>query len=394
MLPPELLVRRHPAADRPGGVRTVPDPAGTTRRRWRITLRRPAAGGPTPSTPLLLATLLAVLAVSVVVAASVGPVPVPPSSILAMALRPLAAPLAAVGVDLAEVDPAHASLVTTVRLPRVLLACLVGAALSMAGAVMQAVFRNPLAEPGITGVSSGAAVAAVLLLVTGLADAGAWVIPAGAFAGAMLTVMTVQLVAGVRRAGSPATLLLVGIALNALLGAVIAAALANAPNPDDTRRAMFWLNGDLTASTWPDVLVALGPVLLGGAALLCFTRELDLMLLPDDVAASTGMRTQAVRQAVLALAAFIAAASVAVTGIISFVGLVVPHLVRLVIGPGHRRLLPVSAVVGAVVLCVADLGARMLFSPVVLQTGTVTALLGAPVLLALVLRDRPQGRRG
>lgn len=335
------------------------------RIRWRI------------SAFILPAFVLA----TIVVAAAIGPVRIPLSDVLIT----LAQPLRLIGINLPEVDPVTASLVGTVRLPRAVLAAIVGAGLAVAGAVMQAVFRNPLAEPGITGVSAGAAVAAVITIVTGLSLKSPFAIPLAAFIGAIVATAAVQLVAGIRR--QPATLLLVGIAVNALLGAVISAALANAPDPDDVRRVMFWLNGDLTGSTWTDVRLAIVPILVGTALLMCFTRELDLLALSDETAAATGVNTVRVRQTLLATAAVVTAAGVAVTGIIAFVGLVVPHLVRLAIGPSHSRLLPLSAGIGAAFLCLADLGARMIFNPVVLQTGTITAIIGAPALLLLIAKS-------
>lgn len=339
-----------------------------------------------PSLGPVVGALAALLLLTVLLASSLGPVQTSVGTVLLVLLEPARSLFEAIGLTLPLPEAADASLVATVRLPRVVLAAVTGAALACAGAVMQAVFRNPLAEPGITGVSSGAACAAVLLIVTGVAQVTPWALPAGAFLGALLAVAIVQAVAGITRPGSAGTLLLVGIALNALLGAVIAAAIANAADAADIQRATFWLNGDLTAATWQDVRVIVLPVLVGIGALLCLTRELNLMVLSEEAAAATGVNTTAVRQIALALAALVTAACVSVTGVVSFVGLVVPHLVRLVIGPDHRRLLPVSIGLGAVFLTLADLGARLLFSPVVLQTGVVTAFIGAPVLLVLVMR--------
>lgn len=332
---------------------------------------------------LIALVTIAVVVLTIIISSSLGPVRTPPSAVVAAALDLIGWPAAWPAPD---ADPTHTALISTVRLPRALLAALTGAALACAGAVMQAVFRNPLAEPGITGVSSGAAAAAVLLLITGVAATSPWTLPLGAFLGALAAVTVVQVVAGVARPGSAATLLLVGVALNALLGAIIAAAIANAPDSADVQQAIFWLNGDLTATLWSDVGLAVLPVLLGVPVLMCFARELNLMVLSEETAAATGVSTTAVRQVVLALAALVTAATVAVTGVISFVGLVVPHLVRLVLGPDHRSLLPVSIAVGAVFLSVADMVARNLLSPVILQTGVVTALVGAPVLLILVLK--------
>ncbi|WP_231955003.1 FecCD family ABC transporter permease [Occultella aeris] len=373
---------QHPAA-------TAAGPTSVKAAHPDTASARPAAGIAAPRRVprvAVVAGLAGLVLLTVLVAASLGPVATSPGTVLLVLLEPARPAFDAIGLGLPVAEPVHASLVATIRLPRVLLAALTGAALACAGAVMQAVFRNPLAEPGITGVSSGAACAAVLLIVTGVAQATPWALPVGAFAGALAAVAVVQGVAGITRPGSAGTLLLVGIALNALLGAVIAAAIANAPDAEDVQRATFWLNGDLTAATWADVLLIVVPVLLGLAALLCLTRELNLMVLSEEAAAATGVNTTMVRHVGLGIAALITAACVSVTGVISFVGLVVPHLVRLVIGPDHRRLLPVSIAVGAVFLALADLGARLLFSPVVLQTGVVTAVIGAPVLLALVMR--------
>lgn len=283
-------------------------------------------------------------------------------------------------------QPGTTLVVQSIRLPRVVLAMLVGATLSLAGSVMQALFRNPLAEPGITGVSSGAATAAVAVIITGVAAGRPWLLALAAFAGAALAVTLVQSVAALR--GGPATLLLVGIALNAFLGAVIAALIANAPTGEDAQQAVFWLNGDLTGSTWGNVALVVVPMALGCVVLCISIPELNLFLLTDEAAAATGVNIGRVRHLLLAAAALVTGAGVAVTGVISFVGLVVPHMVRLVLGPDHRRLIPTSMVVGAIFLALADLVARNLFSPVVLQTGTVTALVGAPVLLYLVIKEQ------
>lgn len=324
---------------------------------------------------LWLAPLTLLLAFAVAV--SIGPVTISLGDVFAVFAQK-------VGLPIAPKNPAAASLIMTVRAPRALLACLVGAGLAIAGTVMQAVFRNPLAEPGITGVSSGAAVGAVITLVTPIAAMHPLATPAAAFVGAMLAVLAVQVIAGAARPGSASTLLLVGIAINALLGAVIAAALANAPRAEDVRRVMFWLNGDLIGTTWTSVTIAIAPILLGIVILSFFTRELDLFLLGHDTATVTGMNTTVTRQLLLLVAAVVTAAGVSVTGIIAFVGLVVPHLVRLLVGPGHRMLVPLATITGATFLCLADVCARMIFQPIVLQTGTITALVGAPVLLYLV----------
>ena len=283
---------------------------------------------------------------------------------------------------------ASSALITQIRLPRVLVAALVGGALSVAGAAMQAIFRNPLAEPGITGVGAGAATFAVMAIITGLSQVHPLLLPGGAFIGALLATVVVQIAGGRRLGTSSATLLLVGIALNSFLGGLIGAMIANAPDSEDARSAVFWLNGDLTGRTMNDVSLIVLPIILGTAVILIHSRELNLLSLGEATAQSSGVPVKRVSHIVLAFAALATAGAVATTGVISFVGLVVPHMIRLVVGANHRFLLPASFIFGAAFLIVADTGARMLFNPVTLQTGVITALIGAPFLLVLVMRSR------
>ncbi|AYY12321.1 iron ABC transporter permease [Actinobacteria bacterium YIM 96077] len=328
------------------------------------------------SAPAIAAfTVLAVLLAGAVIAAvSLGPITIPFSE--------------TARVLLGERGSEHAAIIDTIRLPRVLVGLFVGAGLGVAGAVMQALFRNPLAEPGVLGVSSGAAVAAVAVIVSGATAAGAWVLPVGAFLGALGALVLVYAVASAPRDSSVATLLLIGIALNALFGAVVSAIVTNAPDDDTLRGVVFWLNGDLVARTWSHVQIVAIPTVVAVTAVLAFTRDLNVMLLGEAQARASGVDVVRLRRILLILSAVLTGAAVAVAGIIGFVGLVVPHVLRLVLGPDHRILLPGSAILGGSFLVLADLVARMLFSPVTLQTGTVTAFLGSPIFLLLVLRRR------
>ncbi|MEJ5928545.1 iron ABC transporter permease [Corynebacterium sp. H128] len=305
-------------------------------------------------------------------------------TLLALRLGPVDIPLAELPGNL---------VVRTIRLPRVILAGLVGAALATAGALMQTVFHNPLADPGIIGVSAGASLGAVLTIVSGASLLGAWSVPAGAFAGALLTVAVVYLIASTRRAADPATLVLVGMAVTSLMGAIISAAVANAPHDSDLRSVMFWLNGDLVARTWGHVQVATLPILVAIGLSWLLARDLNVLLLGEDTAQSSGLSVKELRVMVLALAALMTATAVAVSGTISFVGLVVPHLIRIVLGPDHRLLLPLAGVLGGTFVIGADIVARLLFQPIVLQTGTVVAFVGSPIFLYLLLRTR-NSRRG
>ena len=324
------------------------------------------------TTPVVIIGSLILLVVSFVVSLMMGPVTVPLT------------------------DLASSPVVTEIRAPRIIIAALVGAALAVSGAIMQTVFHNPLADPGIVGVSSGAAVAAVLAIVTGASFFGEWTIPFAAFIGAIITVAVVYLIASSRamdgRGADPATLVLVGLAITAFLGAVISAATANAPQDSELRSVTFWLNGDLVSRTWDHVGVSVIPIIVGLILAVGASRDLNLLLLGESTAQTSGLNVGRARIFLLALAALLTATAVAVSGTITFVGLVVPHLIRIVIGADHRALLPAAAILGATFVIVADTVARMLFSPIVLQTGVVVAFIGSPIFLYLLLTVRK--RRG
>lgn len=310
---------------------------------------------------------------------ALGPVSVPVGDVVAVVAE-------RVGLDVGEVAARQGLVVGEIRLPRVLVAALVGGALGTAGAVMQALFGNALAEPGVTGVSAGAAVGAVLAITAGVG--GTFVLPAAAFAGALVTVGVVFAVAAAGRGRGLATVLLVGIALNALLGAVVSVLVANAPDEQSLRGIVFWLQGDLDARTWEHVRLVVVPVVAGVVAGMVFARDLNVMMLGDDAARTSGVDVARTRNVLLVVASLLTGAAVAVSGVIGFVGLVAPHVVRLVAGPDHRLLLPASALLGAVFLVAADTVARLSSASVALQTGVVTAVVGAPVFLLLVLWAR------
>jgi iron complex transport system permease protein len=328
-----------------------------------------------------LPVLVVLLVASMVTAISLGPVQVPFLDTCRILLHHI-------GLHAGTVPDRFTLVVNDIRLPRVLLSMLAGSGLAVVGAAMQALFRNPLADPGITGVSSGGAVGAVLVLVTGVDVLGAWTLPAAAFCGSMAALLTVQAIALFRGDRSPTTVLLAGMALTAFLGALVGAVISNAPDSQTVRSAVFWLQGDLSAADWSDLRLVSLPVLAGLALILLSARELNVMLLGEEQARSTGLDVVRTRRLLLLVTAVVTGAIVSVTGIIGFVGLIVPHIVRLVVGGDHRLLLPASALFGAAFLSVADLLARLLFSPVSLQTGVVTALLGAPVFLLLILSPR------
>jgi iron complex transport system permease protein len=322
-----------------------------------------------------LAVALALLVVAVATALAVGVVRLSPGQVL--------------GAVFARSDPANfeaSAVIWSLRLPRALVAVLVGAGLAAVGTVMQALLRNPLADPGVTGVSAGAAVGAVAGIVLGFAGSLSWGVPLAAFAGAAAVALLLQAVLQSRRDLGAPSVILVGVSLNALAGAAISVLIANAHDDALARGAMFWLAGDLELRDWHHVLLVVGPVLAGLAVLLTRARTLDALALGEEVAATSGVDVHRERILLLLVCSLVTGAAVAVSGIISFVGLVVPHALRLVVGGAHQRLLPLSAVAGGLFLLLADTVARTAFSPVVVQTGVVCALVGAPVFLALLLR--------
>ncbi len=278
------------------------------------------------------------------------------------------------------------AVVWSIRLPRIVVAMLVGAALAVVGTVMQAILRNPLAEPGITGVSAGAAVGAVAGITLGFSGKSQWGVPLSAFAGAAIVALILLGVLRARRDLRPGTIILVGVSLSALAGAIISILIANAHDDALVRSAMFWLSGDLELRRWDHVALAIVPIVLGVGYLLTRLRALDALALGEEIAATSGINVNRERTILLLVAALVTGAAVAVSGIISFVGLIVPHFLRLIVGAAHARLLPLTALGGALFLVVADTLARTAFGSVVVQTGVVAALAGAPVFLFMLLR--------
>lgn len=289
-------------------------------------------------------------------------------------------------VDPARTDERAVAVVWSIRLPRIAVAALVGAALATTGVVMQALLRNPLAEPGITGVSAGAAVGAVAGITLGLSGSALWGVPLAAFAGATVVTLILQFVLQARKdLGSP-TIILVGVSLSALAGALINVLIANAADDALVRSAMFWLAGDLELRNWQHAAIATAPILIGIGYFLTRIRALDALALGEQIAATSGVHVGRERTVLLLVASLVTGAAVAVSGIISFVGLVVPHAMRLLLGASHARLLPFSALGGALFMVLADTVARTAFGATVVQTGVVAALVGAPIFLFLLLR--------
>jgi iron complex transport system permease protein len=291
------------------------------------------------------------------------------------------------GVGGAPLDRVGESVLWNVRLPRVVLALLVGASLGCAGALMQGVFGNPLAEPGVIGISSGAAVGAVASIALGLNFFGNWTVTVCAFVAGLATVLLVYVMSREGGRTEVVTLILTGIAVNAFAGALIGLCVFFADNAQ-LSQITFWQLGSLAGATWPKVLAVLPCALLGLAVAPFFSRRLDLLALGERPARHLGVDVERLRLVLVLVVALLTAAAVAVAGIITFVGLLVPHLLRMAAGPGHRFLVPGSALGGAVVLVAADLAARTVAAPAELPLGVLTALFGSPFFFWLLRRAR------
>ena len=276
----------------------------------------------------------------------------------------------------------HAQILMNIRLPRTIVALLVGVNLSLSGAILQAVMKNPLADPHIIGISSGAGLTGILVLLL-LPEYGALVTPA-AFVGAMGAAVLIYLLAwknGIR----PVRIILAGVAVSAFLGAGISALMIL--YSDRVHSALMWMVGGLSARSWPHVAM-LWPYALGGAALAFLgARQLNILQLGDEVAKGLGLHVERTRILMTAVAALLAASAVSVVGLLGFVGLIVPHAARLMLGNDYRYLLPGAALLGAAVLTASDTVARLAFAPVELPVGILMAVLGAPFFLFLLRRE-------
>lgn len=350
-----------------------------------------AAAGSGLRRPGRLLPLLAVAAVvAAVLALALGGVPIPPGDILAVMAG-------WVGLDPATaIDPQSQLVLEAIRGPRVLLGCIVGATLAVGGAVMQALFRNPLADPGLVGVSAGAAMAVAAAIVVGdvMSLGGliprAYVLPAAAFTGGLAATLVVYGLARADGRTSVAIMLLAGIAINAVAGA-ITGLFTYLSDDQQLRQLTMWGMGSLSGMVPGALLPAVVVMVVATAGCLMLWRPLDLMLLGEAEAHHLGVRVELLKRTAVVLVALGVGAAVSAAGPIAFVGLVAPHLVRLIGGAGHRLVLPGAALLGMVMTCLSDLVARMVVLPGELPVGLVLAAGGGPFFLALLLGARRRG---
>ena len=336
--------------------------------------------------------LLVLLGFVCVVSLGTGAIAIPPSQVIAILGHQLQLPLPW------DFEPHHHAIIISIRLPRVLLGVLIGGGLAISGAAMQGLFRNPLADPGLIGVSSGAAVAAVAVIVLGstaldfaIHALGPFALSIAAFGGGAATTFLVYSLSLVHGRVAVSTMLLAGIAINAVAGAITGIFTFIADDAQ-LRSLTFWSLGSLGGATWPVVGATAPLICFSSLAALRYARPLNALLLGEDEAGHLGYRIEHLKRSLVLLVAAAVGAAVAVAGIIGFVGLVVPHLLRLTLGPDHRLLLPGSALLGASLLLGADLIARVVVAPAELPIGIVTAIIGGPFFMYLLQRGRRLGR--
>ncbi|MCR4443180.1 MAG: iron ABC transporter permease [Peptococcaceae bacterium] len=280
-------------------------------------------------------------------------------------------------------DGTNRIILFSLRLPRVIQAAFVGAGLSVVGTFLQGLLRNPMADPYVLGVSSGAAFGATFAIISGLGTAS---VGLGSFLAALGTIYAVYMIAKSGSRVSMASMLLAGIAISAFMSSIIS--LMMLLHHDELSRIVFWTMGSFSLVTWRNVLFSAPLITAGCLVMFAYSRELNAIMTGEEIAEHLGVNTEAVKKVVLTAGALVTAAAVAVTGIIGFVGLIVPHICRLLVGPDNRILVPFAALAGAIFLILADTLARLILAPAEMPTGIITAAVGGPFFIYLLIRSK------
>lgn len=320
-----------------------------------------------------------VLCIIACISLTLGQIKIPVSNALAVVGYQLGSPF----FDINDFTKEEMAVIWYIRLPRMIVGLLVGAALGVSGAVMQGLFSNPLADPGIIGISAGAATGAVLSIALGISSFNMFAMPFMAFCGSIIAVFLTVFLAMKNGKVPVMTLLLSGVAVGMLLGAITSGTLTFM-NEQKLQQYLFWMVGGLDYRRWEHVYVAFGPILVGIFIMILLARHLNILSLGEIEAKAVGMSVLRYRLGLLFIAAMVTATSVCVSGNIGFVGLVIPHLMRMLFGPDHRLLLPASGLGGALFLIICDSIGRTIISPVEIRVGIMTAVLGTPYFLYLL----------
>lgn len=322
--------------------------------------------------------VLAALLVAMTAGVAIGEMTIPMKTTAAAVTNRL-------GLTAIPVPRIQEAVIWDYRLSRSLVAAFCGAGLALSGAILQSLLRNPLAEPYVLGISAGASTGAVSVMLLGF-GAGAISLSAGAFAGALLAFAFVVMLASGRQTADRT--ILAGVAASQLFNALTSYIVSTSANAEQARSVMFWLLGSFAGVRWPDVALAASVVSIGLVVCIWHSRALDAFTFGEDAARSLGIAVQRVRVVLLLVTALMTATMVSMVGAIGFVGLVIPHAARFIVGPGHMRLLPACALVGALFMVVADIVSRIIIAPQVLPIGVVTALVGVPFFSVILYRAR------
>ncbi len=290
--------------------------------------------------------------------------------------------------DTTSIKETSKTILLNIRLPRIILSVLIGIALSTSGVVFQAVFKNPMADPYILGISAGAAFGATVVIILGISFSffGLTAISIGAFIGAIITTALVYTIASMNSRAPVVTLLLSGIAISFFLSAIIN--LLMTFNHDQVEKIVFWTMGSVSAASWLSVKITILPVLIGVTIFMIYSKELNVVLMGEETAQNLGINVERLKKILLLTASIVSASVVAVSGIIGFVGLIVPHAVRIIVGPDHRKLFPFTIITGALFMIIADTISRVALNPSELPIGVITSLIGAPYFIFLLIRNK------
>ncbi len=291
-------------------------------------------------------------------------------------------------IDSSNVDPVKEKVISNIRIPRILLSLLVGSALAVSGASLQGVFKNPMADPGIIGVSSGAAVGAVAIISLGIAGSSIFILPIFSFIGGLFAAFIVFLLSRISTNTSGTSFILSGLAVSAFLNSIISLVLVSSKKFGELNAILNWLAGGFQDTRWEHVYMAAPIIILLLPLFFIFSNRINILSLSDDSAKTLGLNVSLNRFIFLVLATLMTSISVAVCGILAFVGIMVPHITRLIVGPDNRLVIPISALIGAVFLLSGDLIARTILVPNEIRLGIITSFIGAPFFIYLLIKQR------
>lgn len=341
---------------------------------------------------ILFLVLMILLCFGIIFVSTLGVAKIPFKESIKIILTNI--PLIKSQISLEGISESHIVIIQKIRLPRIILSAIIGMALAGSGVIFQGIFKNPMAEPYVLGVSSGAAFGATLAIVLGLESTmlGMGAISIMAFIGAVTTTFIVYNIARIGNKTPVVTLLLAGIALSFLLSSLIS--LLMTFNREQVEKIVFWTMGSVSSASWSHVMISAPIILLGSIIFTIFSRDLNIMLLGEDSAKNLGVEVEKLKKILLVIASIVAASAVSVSGIIGFVGLVIPHIVRLIVGPDHRVLIPFTLISGAIFMIIADTLARTIMPPIEIPVGVITSLFGAPFFIYLLCKNKKKNYMG